>query len=111
MALFCGEKLAKEKTKIAKARSLRVNSSNNATALLFMNDIVQKTKKARKGPFFVFMCAIFTADYLALNTVAGFNRLALEAGYQVASRLSTIAVPETISTSLATTCDGRKSTK
>ncbi|SDG74374.1 hypothetical protein SAMN04488136_102119 [Vibrio xiamenensis] len=51
MALFCGEKLAKEKTKIAKARSLRVNSSNNETALRFMNDIVQKTKKALYGPF------------------------------------------------------------
>lgn len=49
--------------------------------------------------------------YLALSTVAGFNLLALDAGYQVANKLNVIAVPDTSNTSGHDTSEGRKSIK
>ena len=49
--------------------------------------------------------------YLELSTAAGLSLLALEAGYQVANKLSTMAVIDTTATSNTSTCDGKKSTK
>lgn len=54
---------------------------------------------------------IRSEHYLELSTEAGFNLAARDAGYHVASTLKVIAVPETTTTSIILSCDGKKSTK